>query len=75
MEYAYTRLSAIGSKCSQCQCKQCSRSIHCLTCSDLLSSLSTLGSWFICIYPGALESHLHLLESFLYTWIIHHTYT
>jgi hypothetical protein len=32
----------VGSKCSQC--RECSRSIHCLTCSDLLSSRCALGS-------------------------------
>jgi hypothetical protein len=32
----------VGSKCSQC--RQCCRAIHCLTCSDLLSSLCALGS-------------------------------
>jgi hypothetical protein len=32
----------VGSKCRQC--RQCSRSIHFLTCSDLLLSLSPLGS-------------------------------
>jgi hypothetical protein len=32
----------VGSKCSQC--RQCSRSIHCLTCADLLPPLCALGS-------------------------------
>jgi hypothetical protein len=32
----------VGSKCSQCI--QCCRSIHCLTCSDLLPSLCALGT-------------------------------
>jgi hypothetical protein len=35
-------IRCVGSKCSKC--RQFSRSIHCLTCSDLLSSLSPLGS-------------------------------
>jgi hypothetical protein len=41
-EWAPSVASVVGSKCSQC--RQCYRTIHCLTCSDLLPPLCALGS-------------------------------
>jgi ABC-type Mn2+/Zn2+ transport system ATPase subunit len=35
----------VSGRTSVAKCRQCSRAIHCLTCSDLLSSLCALGSY------------------------------